>query len=380
MLLSYKNLPKYTASISITFKINFTMEDLFLVLFLASIVAFIIGLAKPDSFSRVLGNYATRKGTATIFGVAFVVSFILFGITAEPSETVNNSNDSTQTQEEQSDIEIPQYSVLDKTEHISTRMSDDQASYFGDVLVEEDMMGIPPEEFTEIARVIAEREGLDYSASFYSTEEAFRANTSVYVPEENRALIEQAGGIESNQEYMPQAEIDRLLSEGYIGSFEDGEFTMSPSSAYYEQHHGGSSTENETSSGNETGNENNDSTSATQNQPTQTQAQSEPEPEPETPSETVSQKNAVRSAKAYLDYSAFSYNGLIEQLEYEQFSHADAVYGADNSGADWLEQAAKSAEAYMEYSSFSRGGLIEQLKYEGFTQAQAEHGANAVGL
>jgi hypothetical protein len=97
-------------------------------------------------------------------------------------------------------------------------------------------------------------------------------------------------------------------------------------------------------------------------------------------SETVSQKNAVRSAKSYLGYSAFSYTGLIKQLEYEKFSHADAVYGADNSGADWFEQAAKAAKAYMEYSAFSRGSLIEQLKYEGYTQAQAEHGADAVGL
>jgi len=96
--------------------------------------------------------------------------------------------------------------------------------------------------------------------------------------------------------------------------------------------------------------------------------------------ETVSQKNAVRSAKSYLGYSAFSYTGLIKQLEYEKFSHADAVYGADNSGADWFEQAAKAAKAYMEYSAFSRGSLIEQLKYEGYTQAQAEHGADAAGL
>lgn len=99
-----------------------------------------------------------------------------------------------------------------------------------------------------------------------------------------------------------------------------------------------------------------------------------------TQSVTVSQKNAVRSAKSYLGYSAFSYTGLIKQLEYEKFSHADAVYGADNSGADWFEQAAKAAKAYMSYSAFSRGSLIDQLKYEGYTQAQAEHGADAVGL
>lgn len=101
---------------------------------------------------------------------------------------------------------------------------------------------------------------------------------------------------------------------------------------------------------------------------------------PPTSSETVSQKNAVAKAKSYLNYTAFSYDGLVAQLEYDQFSHADAVYGADNSGANWNEQAAKKAKAYMEYSAFSRGGLINQLKYDKFTQAQAEYGVNAVGL
>lgn len=106
----------------------------------------------------------------------------------------------------------------------------------------------------------------------------------------------------------------------------------------------------------------------------------QPAPVPTTSIETVSQKNAVRKAVAYLGYSAYSRDGLIAQLEYEQFSHADAIYGADNSGANWNAQAAKKAKQYMEYSAYSRGSLIEQLMYEKFTQAQAEYGANAVGL
>lgn len=140
---------------------------------------------------------------------------------------------------------------------------------------------------------------------------------------------------------------------------------------------------------------------AVDNEPAQTNATTTPEPtkvpvkatntpapiqnkQPENqntlPKETVSQKNAVQTAKSYLNYTAFSYDGLVAQLEYEQFSHADAVYGVDNSGANWNEQAAKMAKQYMDYSAFSRGSLIEQLKYEKFTQEQAEYGANAVGL
>lgn len=96
--------------------------------------------------------------------------------------------------------------------------------------------------------------------------------------------------------------------------------------------------------------------------------------------ETVSQQNAVRKAKSYLSYAAFSHDGLVAQLEYDQFSHADAVYGADNSGANWNDQAAAKAKSYMSYSAFSRGSLIAQLEYDKFTQAQAEYGATAVGL
>ena len=99
----------------------------------------------------------------------------------------------------------------------------------------------------------------------------------------------------------------------------------------------------------------------------------------QTPAPTPGEKNAAKKALSYLKFSAFSRDGLVKQLEYEKFSNAEAVYGADNAGADWNEQAAKKAQAYIDYSAFSRDGLIKQLKYEGFTTAQAEHGASAVG-
>lgn len=95
---------------------------------------------------------------------------------------------------------------------------------------------------------------------------------------------------------------------------------------------------------------------------------------------TVAMQNAASKAKSYLSHSAFSYSGLIEQLEYEKFTHDEAVYGVDNCGADWNEQAAKKAKSYLSHSSFSRDGLIEQLEYEGFTYDQAVYGVNAVGL
>jgi hypothetical protein len=66
---------------------------------------------------------------------------------------------------------------------------------------------------------------------------------------------------------------------------------------------------------------------------------------------------------------------LIEQLEFEGYSHSEAVYAADNCGADWNEQAVKKAKQYLEHSSFSRSGLIDQLEFEGFTHSQAEYAA-----
>lgn len=95
---------------------------------------------------------------------------------------------------------------------------------------------------------------------------------------------------------------------------------------------------------------------------------------------TVSQKNAVKSAKTYLSMGGFSYQGLIAQLEFEKYTHEDAVYGVDHSNADWNAQASKSAAQYMNTSSYSRDGLISQLIYEKFTREQAEYGANSVGL
>lgn len=106
----------------------------------------------------------------------------------------------------------------------------------------------------------------------------------------------------------------------------------------------------------------------------------EPKPEKEEPSLTRSQENAIRSADSYLKFMAFSRTGLIEQLEYEGFSRADAVFAVDSFKVNWREQAAELAETYLDSSGFSRQGLIEQLEYEGFTYEQAVYGVNQTGL
>lgn len=94
---------------------------------------------------------------------------------------------------------------------------------------------------------------------------------------------------------------------------------------------------------------------------------------------TLGEQNALEKAHSYLDFTAFSYEGLIDQLEYEGYTHSEAVYGAANCGADWYEQAYQKALDYLDFTAFSRSGLIEQLEYEGFTTSEAEYAADMVG-
>ena len=87
-------------------------------------------------------------------------------------------------------------------------------------------------------------------------------------------------------------------------------------------------------------------------------------------------QNAVRSAEMYLMTMAFSRQGLINQLEFEQYSPEAAQYAVDAVEADWNEQAVKSGELYLEMMGFSRQGLIDQLTFDGYTPDQAQYAAD----
>ena len=99
---------------------------------------------------------------------------------------------------------------------------------------------------------------------------------------------------------------------------------------------------------------------------------------------SIAQQNAYRSAVSYLDFSAFSRSGLIDQLEYEGFATGDAEFALARleaeGGVDWNAQAAASAASYLEFSAFSRSSLVDQLLYEGFSAEQAEYGVSTTGL
>ena len=98
------------------------------------------------------------------------------------------------------------------------------------------------------------------------------------------------------------------------------------------------------------------------------------------PMSPMSQSSAVRKAEEYLSMNeGFSRDGLIGQLEYDQFSEEDASAAVSSLNVDWNQQAALKAKQYMSMQGFSHSGLVSQLEYDKFTAAQAEFGASAVG-
>lgn len=122
-----------------------------------------------------------------------------------------------------------------------------------------------------------------------------------------------------------------------------------------------------------------DKSGATAQAESKQNADTKPDSDEELSGLSLGQKNALASAKNYLSFTAFSRDGLIHQLEYEQYSTEDAIFAVDNCGADWNEQAAKKAQQYLDMSAFSRADLVDQLLYEGFTAEQAEYGVTAAG-
>lgn len=100
---------------------------------------------------------------------------------------------------------------------------------------------------------------------------------------------------------------------------------------------------------------------------------------------TTAQRNAARSAQAYLNISGFSRRGLIDQLSSEygdRYSVGDATAAVDSLTVNWNEQATRSALAYLKISGFSCQGLIEQLSSEHgdkYTAEQATFGVRSAG-
>lgn len=97
-----------------------------------------------------------------------------------------------------------------------------------------------------------------------------------------------------------------------------------------------------------------------------------------TPSISREYQNALGSAESYLSYTAFSKEGLYEQLIFEKYSDEAARYAVDNVSTDWKENAVKAAESYLSYSTFSKQELYEQLIFEKYTDEEAQYAVDKV--
>lgn len=81
------------------------MENLFLLLFLASFICLIVGLVRPTVFSRFFKNKANRKFIGLVFGASTISFFILFGIT--PSKSTPTASQSVSTNNTTTKAEMP---------------------------------------------------------------------------------------------------------------------------------------------------------------------------------------------------------------------------------------------------------------------------------
>ena len=98
------------------------------------------------------------------------------------------------------------------------------------------------------------------------------------------------------------------------------------------------------------------------------------------PSMTKSQEQAIGSAEDYLNSSHFSKKGLIEQLEYEEFSKKDAKFAVAHIKVNWNKQAAGSAEDYLDSSSLLPLRPGRPIDVRGLHTSQAEYGVAEAGL
>ena len=100
---------------------------------------------------------------------------------------------------------------------------------------------------------------------------------------------------------------------------------------------------------------------------------------------TSEQKHAYNAGLSYLEYTAFSKQGLIDQLssEYGEGYPLEVAEFAVNKieergEVDWVEQAKRSAQNYLDFSDFSKQGLIDQLSSEYGEQFTVEQATEAV--
>jgi hypothetical protein len=100
---------------------------------------------------------------------------------------------------------------------------------------------------------------------------------------------------------------------------------------------------------------------------------------------TQQEQSAVATAKQYLSTSAFSRQGLIDQLDSPDgsgYAVNVATVAVDSLTVNWSTEAVEAAKEYLATGPFSCSALIQQLDSPDggqFTVAQATYGAQHAG-
>jgi len=92
------------------------MNDLFLALALLSIIGLIVGLISPNLFKKIFKKRTNRKTTSLVFGIGIVIFFVLFGVTAKPSQNTK-SDDATTTPSQSSTTPVQEATTPPKVEY-----------------------------------------------------------------------------------------------------------------------------------------------------------------------------------------------------------------------------------------------------------------------
>ncbi len=86
---------------------------------------------------------------------------------------------------------------------------------------------------------------------------------------------------------------------------------------------------------------------------------------------------AAEDIQNYLNIGSYSRARLLELLVYDGFSEEEAAAALDNSGVDWNAQAVLQAQLQMELlPDTTYDELVDQLEYEKFTHEEAVYAAD----
>lgn len=100
------------------------------------------------------------------------------------------------------------------------------------------------------------------------------------------------------------------------------------------------------------------------------------------PSLTAQEEGACKMAANTLSgATGTSRATIIQTLEWQQFSEAEAVLAVDHCNADWNQEAVESAKFYMQSTGASHSTMMQWLtSWQKFTDEQAEYACQQVGL